>query len=324
VVFRSSPPGVHTNTANSTSAGTFDQVTFASWPTAAREIATAALGDDPGPLELVHSVSHRVFVGRDVVVKLTDRHTRLDREVALSPQLPDGITAPLLASGRQDSVRYACYERVPGTSPGIHLPHADAATARTLAIQAVERLDRLHTWAPGPGAAAILRQPFTQGGFTSREALRTEIDRLRTADHDSLVPQRILTGLTAIADHAPEHAGADVPVHGDCDWDNWLADGDTVTALLDFEWARFGEPVDDWFFLIRFSGPHATTVLDVIADATGTPAETLRAQCEVREASYLATDVRLSLEGDPEAGVGTISDLEELITGRYWWRDSPA
>ncbi|MFC0430699.1 phosphotransferase [Kutzneria buriramensis] len=299
-------------------------MTSANRPPTAREIATAALGRDPGPLEAVHSLSHRVYVGGDVVVKLTDRHTRLDHEIALSPQLPHGITAPLLASGRRDGVRYACYERVPGASPGAHLPHTDAATARTLAVQAVERLDRLHAWTPGPGAAELLRQPFTSGAFTGREALREEIDRLRAADRDGVVSRRILTGLIAIADRAPEHAGTDVPVHADCFWDNWLADGDTVTALLDFEWARFGEPADDWFFLIRFSGPHAALVLDVVAEATGTPADVLRADCEVREASHVVADVRLSLENDPEAGVGTIAGLEELIIGRYWWRDSKA
>ncbi|MFE2756356.1 phosphotransferase [Actinosynnema sp. NPDC059335] len=110
-----------------------------------------------------------------------------------------------------------------------------------------ERLDRLHAWKPDSDAAEILRRPLPQGGFTGREALRAEIDRLRAADRDGLVPRRVVTGLSSIADHAPERADADVPVHGDCDWDNWLADGDTVTALLDFEWARFGEPVDDWF-----------------------------------------------------------------------------
>ncbi|MCE6995980.1 phosphotransferase [Saccharothrix sp. S26] len=288
----------------------------------AREVATIALGRDPGPLEPVRSLSHRVFVGADVVVKLTDHHTRLDREVALLPQLPDGITAPLLAGGRRDGVRYACYQRVPGASPGIHLPHADAATARTLAVQAVERLDRLHAWQPGPSAAEILRRPSTHGGFTSREALREEIDRLRAADRDGLVSRRVITGLTAIADHAPERAGTDVPVHGDCYWDNWLADGDTITALLDFEWARFGEPTDDWFFLIRFSGPHTGIVLDVVASATGIPADVLRADCEVREAGHVVTDVRLGLENDPAAGVGTIGDLEQLVIGRFWWRDT--
>lgn len=49
-----------------------------------------------------------------------------------------------------------------------------------------------------------------------------------------------------------------------------------MTALLDFEWARFGEPADDWFFLARFSGPHTETV-PVVARAAATSVETLRA-----------------------------------------------
>jgi hypothetical protein len=96
-----------------------------------------------------------------------------------------------------------------------------------------------------------------------------------------------------------------------------------VTALLDFEWARFGEPADDWFFLARFSGPHMETVLDVIARATATPAETLRAQCEVRDAAYLASDLRVALErpGFPATtAADRLRGLEELIAGRYWWR----
>jgi len=44
-----------------------------------------------------------------------------------------------------------------------------------------------------------------------------------------------------------------VPVHADCHWGNWLVHERTVTALLDFEWARFGEPADDWLFLAGFS-----------------------------------------------------------------------
>jgi hypothetical protein len=99
-----------------------------------------------------------------------------------------------------------------------------------------------------------------------------------------------------VAERAPLHGRAVVPVHADCHWGNWLACDHSVTALLDFEWARFGEPADDWFFLARFSGPHMETVLDVIARATATPAETLRAECEVRDAAYLASDLRVALE----------------------------
>jgi aminoglycoside phosphotransferase (APT) family kinase protein len=125
------------------------------------------------------------------------------------------------------------------------------------------------------------------------------------------VARPLLDGLTAIAERA------------DCHWGNWLACDQSVTALLDFEWARLGEPADDWFFLARFSGPHMETVLDVIARATTTSREILRAQCEVRDATYLASDLRVSLEHpDARAGMGAdrLRALEELIVGRYWWR----
>ncbi|MCM2388679.1 hypothetical protein [Streptomyces albipurpureus] len=69
-----------------------------------------------------------------------------------------------------------------------------------------------------------------------------------------------------------------------------------MTAPLDLGWARFGEPVDDWFCLARFSGPHREIVLDVVARATETPGETLRAACEVGEAAHLASGLRLALE----------------------------
>jgi hypothetical protein len=98
-----------------------------------------------------------------------------------------------------------------------------------------------------------------------------------------------------------------------------------VTALLDFEWARFGEPADDWFFLARFSGPHMEAVLDVIARATATDTETLRAECEVREATYLASDLIVALQY-PDTSQWTAADcvrkLEELIVGRYWWHNA--
>jgi Phosphotransferase enzyme family len=194
-------------------------------PDAARAIAVAALGRDPGPMATAQSSSHSVYVSPDVVVKVIDAggHSRLDR--------------------------------------------------------------------------------------------------------DGIMPRHLLDGLTAIAERAPRHARAVVPVHADCHWGNWLTCGQSVTALLDFEWARFGEPVDDWFFLARFSGPHRETVLDVIARATTTSPETLRAECEVREAAYLASDLHAALE-HPDAPARMAADrlraLDELIVGRYWWRPPTA
>src|SRR5439155_5365499 len=285
----------------------------------ARAIVETALGGDPGPVTRAKSISaNQVFVGEDVVVKIVhaDGHRGLNREIALAPMLPSGITASLLASGEFEDMRYACFIRMPGESPGLHLPNTDAAAARKLAGQAVERLERLHAWQPD--STETLAEELHHGGFTGREAFQNDIERLEQADQHGVVPAHLIKGLNEIAERAPDRVEAAVPVHGDCDWENWLAHGDTVTALLDFEWARLAEPTDDWFFLIRFSGPHMAAVLDVVTEHTVIPEDELRAACEVREANYVISDVRLRLEGR-DAGVGNIADLTALIDGRYWW-----
>jgi hypothetical protein len=298
-------------------------------PDAARAIAVAALGRDPGPMATAQSSSHYVYVSPDVVVKIIDAggHSRLDREITLAPCLPAGLTAPLLGSGLcrlgTRDVRYACYARVPGAPPGMGMPGVDGMTARLLAADAVQRLGGLHSWMPAGHAGQTLGEPLDHGGFVSQAALFAEVENLAALDRDAIMPRHLLDGLTAVAERAPPHAQTAVPVHADCHWGNWLACDRSVTALLDFEWARFGEPADDWFFLARFSGPHMETVLDVIARATTTSPETLRAQCEVREASHLASDLRVALE-HPDAPARMAADrlraLEELIVGRYWWR----
>jgi Phosphotransferase enzyme family len=280
-----------------------------------RSIAAAALGRDPGPLTKADSLSNQVYLGADVVVKLNDRHTRLSREVTLTPYLPAGITAPLLASGRQGDVQYACYTRLPGSPP--RMDAIDAKAARALATQAIDTLERLHDWTPPAEALPTLREDFDHGGFTSKDALRQEIDRLKD------VPQHLIDGLKAIADNAPEQAKTTVPVHADCFWDNWLANGQTVTALLDFEWARFGEPMDDWFFLIRFSGPHLADVRDLVAETTATPKDVLNTACAAREAHFLAYDVRYAMEQEPAMLPGKLRALEELIVSPHW-RNSKA
>lgn len=287
----------------------------------ARSIVESALGEDPGPLTGAGSMSaNQVFLGKDVVVKIihVDAYSGLHREIALAPMLPAGITAPLLASGEHEDLRYACFARVPGASPGLWLPNTDAATARRLAAQAMERLDRLHAWQPDADSTETLTNEIYHGGFTGREAFREEIERLAQVDQDGVVPAHLIKGLEEIAERAPDQLQRAVPVHGDCDWDNWLADGDTVTALLDFESARLAEPIDDWFFLIRTGGPHMTAVLDVVTEHTAVPEDELRAACEMRHANYVISDVRLRLQGF-NVGVGSVSHLMEIIDDRLWW-----
>ncbi len=295
----------------------------------ARSIAGATLGADPGRMDPVESASHQVFVGSTVVVKIIDatEHTRIDREVAVALDLPVGLSAPVLAHGRYPTgggdVRYACLARVPGTSPGMGLAGVDRATASRWAHQAVQQLQRLHEWTPAGPTAAILGQTLDHGGFLNRSQLLEEIETVRELDCNQVVPRPVIDGLVAIADRVPELVERVVPVHADCHWDNWLVDGKSVTALLDFEWARFGEPAEDWMFLARFSGAHMQTVLNVIADVTATPLQTLRAACEVREAAYVISDLRLKLQ-DPHGMIPptdrNVRELEEIVIDRSWWQ----
>jgi aminoglycoside phosphotransferase (APT) family kinase protein len=261
-------------------------------------------------------------------VKLVDvgGHNRLELEIALAPHLPSGLGAPLLSSGRRRmdtcDVRYACFTRMPGASPGVGLPYVNAATARRWAEQAVRWLDDLHTWTPTGAAEQALKESSVHEGFTGRAALMTEIDGILAADRDTVIPRPLIDGLSAIAENAPLYAGADVPVHADTDWGNWLADDQNVTALLDFERARFGVPADDWVLLAVHSGPHSGLVLDVIAEQTASSLETVRAECEIRYAAFIAEDLRQALElpDVPPWMARRLHDLERLVTGRRWWQ----
>jgi hypothetical protein len=290
-------------------------------------IAAVATGRDPGPMSIVASMSHYVCVGSDVVVKLIDAegHDRLDLEIALAPHLPPGLGAQLLASGRGQwytiDVRYACFARVPGGPPGVGLSAVDAKTVQRWAEQAVQRLDALHSWQPSPRVGRALRESPVHEGFISRQALLDQIQGMVTADRNAVIPSHLIDGLLAIAGHAPQHARADVPVHADCDWGNWLADEHDLTALLDFERARFGEPADDWVLLAATSGPHLAAILDVIADATDTEMEALRAACELRDATFITHDIHaaLALPEVPPWMLSRVGHLERLVVGRRWW-----
>jgi hypothetical protein len=232
----------------------------------------------------------------------------------------------LLSCGRHSldtcEVRYACFARMPGAPPGVGLPDADAATVCRWADQAVSRLNDLHAWTPPAAPARALRQSPVHEGFTGRVALLAEIEGLLAADRDRVISRRLTDGLAAIGRSAPPGAATDVPVHADCDWDNWLTDDQNVTALLDFERARFGDPADDWVLLAATSGPHTALILDAIVERTAASPDALRAACEVRDATLFAQDLRHALaHSNPPVWMRQrIAGLEELVIGQRWWR----
>jgi hypothetical protein len=73
-----------------------------------------------------------------------------------------------------------------------------------------------------------------------------------------------------LAEHAPE-SDATVLCHGDAGAGNFMFDGDRVTALVDWEFAHFGDPMDDLAWTtVRGQGFWPTTeVLKAYAAASG-------------------------------------------------------
>jgi hypothetical protein len=177
----------------------------------AHSIAEVTLGADPGRLDEIESSSHQVFIGSTVAVKIVAAadHTRLDREIAITGDLPAGLSAPVLASGRMKAeggdLLYACLGRVPGATPGMGLVGVDQVTARQWAQQAVRHLQRLHDWTPSDQTATVLRQSLDHGGFIGRSQLLSDIENVRDLDDGEVLPRQILDALTAIADRAPEY-----------------------------------------------------------------------------------------------------------------------
>ena len=71
---------------------------------------------------------------------------------------------------------------------------------------------------PAGDAGQTLREPLDHGGFVSQAALFDEIENLAALDREATVPRHLGDGLTAMAQRAPKHARAVVPVHADGHW----------------------------------------------------------------------------------------------------------
>jgi len=145
------------------------------------------------------SLSHHVYVGPDVVVKVIDatRHSRLDREIALAPHLPAGLTASLLASGYGSRERpkfatpaYAAREDDSRDGPA----GADGATACLLAEQAMQRLGGLHRWVPAGLAELTLGEPLDHAGSSARPRCLAEVENLAALDRGAFCRPACSTG----------------------------------------------------------------------------------------------------------------------------------
>lgn len=181
---------------------------------------------------------------------------RTIREAMLLDALPAGVPhAPVLGYGRTEDLSWMLAGRVRRRPLRDVAPELPIADLHRLSRDLAEVLMALHEWTPSPRIRSSLQE---RPGLDLAEPLSvfasdlvllpvprvlTQLKLARSLPHVDpglidAVGERI-TELSA-ADPFADRSNVDVVVHGDPSLGNWLVQNGTISALLDFEWARMG------------------------------------------------------------------------------------
>lgn len=211
--------------------------------------------DSTVSIEPASSVTNEVWLTPSHVVRVNRRpNQRLRREATLGPTLPAEIGYPLVvAYGGRMGADYLVVKRVEG-SPLAHCwPDMSDDARRSAISQLAEKLRRLHQ-TPGPADLPTIDAPQMLRGDTLSPvmSLLVALDQARSLPHvDSMLiddVEQFVYELTS----SIEPFASDFLVHGDLTFENVLWNGKTITAILDFEWARTSPPDVDLDVFLRF------------------------------------------------------------------------
>jgi hygromycin-B 7''-O-kinase len=234
--------------------------------------ALGGAGLDPAtPLRRVSSVSNEVWLTEDAVIRVNRRADhRLSREAALAPHLPPEVGYPeVIASGCGDGYDWLVTRRLQGLVLSRCWPGLSPVERRTAVNQLGRALAALHsTTAPTDLEPIAGPQGLREhGGGPAVGPLLERLDRARCLAH---VDRGLVHDLAAyVTATAPvlEPFDSETLVHGDVTFENVLWDGERITALLDFEYARVAPADLDLDVLLRFcSFPFLHVAEDYEAD----------------------------------------------------------
>jgi len=229
-------------------------------------------GADTSGLQRADSVTNEVWVTPECVVRLNrDASLRLHREAVLSQILPDEVGYPtLVCHGGEVGSDWLVVRRVPGLPLSRAWPTLTQGQRRDAVRQVADRLRAVHaTECPHLDGLHDVPQ-LLDPAPTGRQATLRLDHALEVAGRLPVVDRALLADVGRMVRST---AGALDPfdqttvVHGDLGFENILWDGDRVTALLDFEFARPGPPDLDLDVFLRFCAlPHLHVAADYEAD----------------------------------------------------------
>jgi aminoglycoside phosphotransferase len=222
--------------------------------------ALVEAGLDPSvQLTRASSVTNEVWLSDEFAVRVNRRpDKRLWREANLGPQLPPEIRYPeIVAYGSGTGFDWLVTRRRPGHVLSRSWPTMAPAQRRLAVRQVAFMLRALHS-TPQPdgigtmddlGAPQLLN--VAEGADPVAPVLRA-LDKAATLPHVNTETMRDLAALVRWNCRTIDPFAANTLIHGDLTFENVLWDGEQVTALIDFEWAR-PAPCDlDLDVLLRF------------------------------------------------------------------------
>lgn len=227
--------------------------------------------DSTVPLQAASSVTNEVWLTPTHVVRVNRRpNQRLRREAILGPSLPAEIGYPMVvAYGGRMGADYLVVKRIPGGPLAHAWPTMSTEQRRSAVSQIATKLKRLHQ-TPGPADLPVIDAPQMLRGETLSPvmSLLVALDQARSLAHvdRGLIDdvEKMVYELTP----SIEPFDSQFLVHGDLTFENILWDGERITAILDFEWARTSPPDVDLDVFLRMCCLPQLHVADEHVDAT--------------------------------------------------------
>jgi hygromycin-B 7''-O-kinase len=213
------------------------------------------------PIERASSVTNEVWLTDELVVRVNRRpNNRLRREAVLAPLLPPEVCYPeVVAYGGELGADWLISRRVSGDLLSRAWPDMTSFERQSAVRQIASILRALHRVEVPADLPEIddPPQPLDASCLPIVEpviALLDQLDRHPSVDHGLLRDARhvVLQSTAAL-----EPFTTSTLIHGDLHFQNILWDGFSVTAVIDFEWARGAPPDLDLDVLLRFfARPH--------------------------------------------------------------------
>jgi aminoglycoside phosphotransferase (APT) family kinase protein len=224
----------------------------------AKHALEAAGLDATVELTRMSSVTNEVWLSDDFAVRVNRRpDKRLWREAQLGSHLPAEVRYPeVVAYGNGTGFDWLVTRRSRGGVLSRCWPTM-SCTQRRLAVHDIARMLRALHATPMPAGLDRLNEsrPTQLLDFQALDPVAPLIDALAWAADLPNVDSHLMNDLVAVVNENRAVVGsldAGTLVHGDLTFENVLWDGDGVTALIDFEWARPAPPDLELDVLLRF------------------------------------------------------------------------